>query len=148
MIKKQFTLYLENRPGELSRVTNVLARKKVNIEGISVSAGPDVALVQLVADDAALTRKVLTGAGVPFTVQDVLVVSLVNMPGALELVVSKLSAAGININYIYATASSYYPGCGCRSNVVVSAPDLRKVDEVCKKLMRSSSGAGCKTGKR
>ena len=36
MIKKQFTLYLENRPGLLAKVTRLLAMHKLNIEGISV----------------------------------------------------------------------------------------------------------------
>jgi hypothetical protein len=144
MIKKQFTLYLENRPGELARVTSVLAREKVNIEGISVSAGPDVGLVQLVADNAAVARKILARERVPFTVQDVAVVSLVNVPGALELVVSRLAAAGVNISYIYATACQCCPttcsACDCKCSVVVSAPDLRKVEVVCRNLMKCCSG--------
>lgn len=133
MIKKQFTLYLENKPGELARVTKLLATQKVNIEGISVSAGADVALVQLVADIAAVAKRVLSKEQVPFTVQDVAVVSLVNRPGALELIVSKLAAAGVNINYIYATACK---SCDCPASVVISAPDLRKVEAVCKKYLK------------
>ena len=133
MIDKQFTLYLENRPGELARVTKILATAKVNIEGISVSAGSDVALVQLVTSNAAAARKGLATAKVSFTVQDVAVVALRNEPGALEFIVSKLSAAGININYIYAT------GCvsrGSHGYVVISAPDLKKVESTCRKHLK------------
>ena len=83
MIKKQVTLYLENKPGELARVTKILATKNVNIEGISVSAGIDVALVQLIADNASATGKTLKKAGVPYTTQNVAVVPLRNEAGAL-----------------------------------------------------------------
>ncbi|MDD5521472.1 MAG: hypothetical protein PHI84_11690 [Kiritimatiellae bacterium] len=132
MIKKQFTLYLENKPGELARVTRVLAIEKVNIEGISVSAGSDVGLVQLIANNASATNKGLAKARVPFTVQDVSVIPLRNEPGALELVVSKLAAVGININYIYATSCL---NKNCKCHVVISAPDLRKVEAVCNKCL-------------
>jgi hypothetical protein len=132
MTKKQFTLYLENKPGELARVTRVLALEKVNIEGISVSAGADVALVQLIANNASATRKGLDKAKVPFTIQDVAVIRLKNEPGALEFVVSKLAAVGININYIYATSCL---NNDCKSHVVISAPDLRKVETICSKCL-------------
>ena len=58
MIKKQFTVYLENKPGALARVTERLATAKVNIEGISVAASSDVGLVQVVVSNAAATKKV------------------------------------------------------------------------------------------
>ena len=32
MIKKQFTLYLENKPGALEKVTRLLGKEKINIE--------------------------------------------------------------------------------------------------------------------
>lgn len=133
MIKKQFTLYLENKPGELARVTRVLAKERINIEGISVSAGPDVALVQLIADNAVMARKNLEKDGIPFAEQDVAVVPLRNTPGALELVVSKLSAVGVNVSYVYATAGVDQ---GSKSYVVISAPNLRRVEAVCGKLCK------------
>jgi hypothetical protein len=52
MIKKQFTVYLENKPGELARVTSRLARERINLEGISAYTSADVGLVQLVASNA------------------------------------------------------------------------------------------------
>ncbi len=134
MIRKQFTLYLENKPGELSRVTKSLAAEKVNIEGISVSAGIDVALVQLIADSALLTKKCLVKIDVPYTMQDVAVVPLRNKPGALELIVSKVADAGLNIDYVYAT-TCVSRGGACY--VVISARNLRKVEAVCRKCMRN-----------
>lgn len=133
MIKKQFTLYLENKPGELARVTRILAAEKVNIEGISVSAGVDAALVQMVANSAPAARKGLAKAGVPFTVQDVAVVPLRNKPGALEYVVSRLADTGLNINYVYSTACARND---CECYVVISAPNLKKVETVCRKCLK------------
>jgi hypothetical protein len=128
MIKKQFTLYLENRPGELARVTKLLAAEKINIDGISLSASTDVGLVQLVASNSTTASKVLKKAGIPFTVQDIALLSLKNEHGALAKVVSKLTHAGLNINYVYATGCDCKAGCDC--HVVISAPNLKKVERV------------------
>jgi hypothetical protein len=126
MIKKQFTLYLENRPGALANVTRKLAKAEVNIEGISVSESTDVGLVQLVVSNAGKTRRILTDSKVPFTVQQVVLLKLKDCPGALYEGIAKLAKAGVNINYIYATGCACRRPCDCYA--VISAPDLRAVE--------------------
>lgn len=130
MRKRQFTLYLENKPGVLAAVTRRLAAAKVNIEGISVSESTDVGLVQIVPDNAAPARKVLKEARIPFTSQEVALVTLRNRPGELARVASKLARSGVNINYIYATGCECAGECRCYA--VISAPDLDAVEAVWK----------------
>jgi hypothetical protein len=128
MIKKQFTLYLENKPGVLANLTGTLAAANINIEGISVAESTDVGLVQLVVGDAKATEKILTRLRIPFTVQNVALVHLDNKPGALARVVSALAKARVNINYVYAT------GCDCKDcracYAIISAPQLKKVEQI------------------
>jgi hypothetical protein len=132
MIKKQFTLYLENKPGTLEKVTRLLGKEKINIEAISVASSTDISLVQILASNAAATRKILKKLKVSFSVQDVLLLPLVNAPGALWHVVSGLAKNNININYIYATGN--VEKNGTTDYVVISAPDLDKVEDCWKKV--------------
>lgn len=134
MVKQQFTLYLENKPGALAKATKDLAKSKVNIEGISVSASADVGLVQMVVDNAKLAKQALTRSGISFTVQKVALVALRNNPGALFEVVSRLARSRININYVYATACECDKDCGCYA--IISAPDLKAVEAACKTIAR------------
>ena len=127
MIKKQFTLYLQNKPGELSGITAKLATGKVNIEGISVSATADVGLIQIIVNKASAAKKVLNAAKVPFSVQDVCVLSLDNTPGALCELIAVLAKEKVNISYVYATSCECLKDCSCR--VVISAPDLKSVEK-------------------
>ena len=127
MIKKQFTIYLENKPGELARVASRLAKEKVNLEGISAYTSADVGLVQIVASNAARTRGILKDCGVAFTSQDVAVVPMDNRPGAVAQVAAKLGTAGININYIYATTSNFPASSGYKCHVVISSENLDKI---------------------
>ncbi len=131
MITKQFTLYLENRPGELARVIGKVASGKVNIEGISVAASTDVGLVQLVTSDVAKTKRILNAEGVAYTAQDVCVVLMDDTPGALFKVVSTLAKEKLNLNYVYATGGE----CCERgqSKVVISAPNLKKIEAAWRK---------------
>ena len=132
MIKKQFTLYLENKPGMLAKVTRLLAGNKVNIEGISVSASTHIALVQITVDNAAVTRKTLTAAKISFAVQDVALIPLPHKPGSLARLVGHIAKTGVNINYVYATGCDCKNACHCYA--IVSAPDLKKVEKAWKQL--------------
>lgn len=127
MIKKQFTLYLENKPGALARITRKLAQSKVNIEGISVATSPDVGLIQMVVSNSVVTRRLLKELGIAFTVQEVAIVSLANAPGALAHLLSLLAARKLNLNYVYATGGECKHGCHCYA--IISAPDLKKVED-------------------
>lgn len=130
MIKKQFTIYLENKPGALAMLTNALSDARVNIEGISVSGSMDVGLVQIVPANEEKTKKVLNDCGMAYTEQDVAVELLKNEHGALYEVLARLEKKGVNVNYVYATGCSGENECKCYT--VISAPRLDEVVEALK----------------
>lgn len=103
LVKKQFTVCLENKPGQLARLCKALARAKVNILAISVVDSVDSGLVRFVAESAAAARKALAKAKINATTRDVLVVTLANEPGGLAEAAGRLAAAGVNIDYVYAS---------------------------------------------
>ena len=127
MIKKQFTLYLANKPGVLARITSRMAKSKVNIEGISVASSNEVGLVQVVVSNSTVARKLLKSLGVSFTEQSVSLLPLRNEPGSLSKVISHLASHKVNISYVYATACDCKNGC--HSYAIISAPDLKRVEE-------------------
>lgn len=127
MIRQQFTLYLENRPGELASVASKLSGAGINIEGISVAESTDVAIVQMVVDGAVATKRVLRKARIPFTVQTVALVHLTNRPGSLARILTGLSRKGVQLNYIYSTACTCKAGCSCYA--IISAPNIRKIEK-------------------
>ena len=126
MIKTQITLYLQNRPGELARTIRAFAAANINIEGISVAETTDVSLVQLIVSKARAARQLLKKAGIPATEQKVAVLTLVNRPGTLAALASKLAKEKLNIHYLYATVAP--PGLGNVCCMVISAEDLEKVE--------------------
>ncbi|MBT3294061.1 MAG: ACT domain-containing protein [Verrucomicrobia bacterium] len=127
MIKTQFTLYLDNRPGAIYAVTSMLAEARINIEGISVAGSQESGLAQFVASDRDATHAMLKEANIAFSSEEVAVLSMANKPGVLARGLSRLAKAGVNIDYLYGTCADCSDSK--RANVVISAPDLQAVED-------------------
>ena len=97
---KQLTVTLENRPGALAQMAQVLADAKVNIVALLVgsSTGP-----QVVVDQIGKAKKALDKAGMSYTEGTLEQFELNNKPGALAEAAGKLAKKGINIDAAYAT---------------------------------------------
>ena len=104
---KQLSVFIENKTGRVSEVTDVLGRAGVNIRGFSVSDTADYGIIRLVVDDPDKGREVLHEAGFAVKVNDVLCVELPDQPGGLAGVLKVVSAAGVNIEYVYSLIGTY-----------------------------------------
>ncbi|MGH3967063.1 MAG: ACT domain-containing protein [Mycobacterium sp.] len=97
------TLYLDDDPGELARVGDVLGKAGVNIAGLcAVTSGGGQAKVHILVQDATLAFEALAGAGIEIAEeQEVIVLDVEDRPGALGEVVHKLGAAQVNLETVY-----------------------------------------------
>ena len=101
----QLTVVLENKPGQLAKMAAALKKAKVNIQAISVVDSVDTGVIRMVVDSPAKAKQGLAQAKITVTQQLVLVVDLCNEPGALQALAAKLTAADVNINYIYGSVT-------------------------------------------
>jgi hypothetical protein len=102
---KQFTISLENRPGALAEVARTLGSARVNILALLGTAQGASGSVELVVDDARLTRKALDDARLTYKETTADEYELPNKPGAVADYLGKLAAKGVNLNSICATVS-------------------------------------------
>ena len=102
---KQLALFLENKPGTLSKVCKALAAAKININAIAVSDAVDHAVVRMVVDDPQKALHLLGERGVLVVERDVLMLTGHNKPGELAGVTAKLAKHAINIEYAYSAAT-------------------------------------------
>lgn len=101
MMMRQFEIYVQNRPGEVAWIAEILAKNSVNIRGISTDLGSNRPMIRVITDDENSARSALKNAGLEFSERDVLVVSLSDRPGELSKLTKKLARAGINIESIF-----------------------------------------------
>ena len=92
-----FLVDLKNTPGELARVTEVIAAKGINIEAFSGATCSDSGRVALMTSDEPTTRTVLKDAGFTCTEMEATDASFRHEPGALAKAARRLADAGINI---------------------------------------------------
>ncbi len=101
MVIKQLSVSLDNVPGTLSTISEILGREGVNIRAISVADTSDISTVRFVVDDPEKGKNILVGNGHTPKETDVLAVEIPDHPGAMNAVLKPLKAAGINVHYLY-----------------------------------------------
>ena len=111
----EFTVAVPDVPGSLARLGHMLGDARVNIEAIQGFAGSGHGLVRFVPDSPEPAARALEEAGYAHTTREVLVVHVLDEPGALGQLALVLAEADINIDAIYVTT---------RGHLVLGVDDL------------------------
>lgn len=106
MIIKQISIFLENHPSELAKLTTCLSNAKINLRAISVAEASDFGIVRIITDDVFNAVTALKNSDYICSLADVLAVEISDEPGALANVISSLGSEGINVEYMYAETSN------------------------------------------
>lgn len=104
---QQLSVFIENKAGRVSEVTEVLGIAGVNIRGFSVSDTADYGIVRVVVDTPDRAKEALSAAGFTVKMTDVLCLDLPDVPGGLASVLKIVADAGVNIEYVYSLISTY-----------------------------------------
>lgn len=102
---QEFEVYVQNKPGDVAWIAEVLSKNSVNIRGISTDLGSSRPMVRVVTDDENSARSALKAAKLEFAEREIEVVALADRPGELAKVTKTLSKAGINIESLYILGS-------------------------------------------
>ncbi len=101
MTVKQLSVFIENRQGRLGEVLRVLKENGVNILSLSLADTTEYGLLRLVVNEPEMGCEVLLKAGFSSTLTDVLILKIPHVTGCLQNVLSRITEAGINIEYMY-----------------------------------------------
>ena len=98
---RQLTVFLENRLGQLIRLTRLLDRGDLHILSISVDPSADCALVRLLIDKPDDAFQMIREAGFACVENEVLVVELPQGKRGIMTTCIALLSGEINIDYTY-----------------------------------------------
>ena len=101
MSMKQISVFLENKPGTLERMTQTLADGGVNLRAISMAEAADYGIARIIVDDLIGASTVLKDADFVISLTPVLAYEIPNEPGGLNKLLMRFTQAGINIEYMY-----------------------------------------------
>ena len=101
---RQISIFLENKPGQLSAICRDLADAGINIATLSLADTADFGIVRMIVDDHEKAKSVLAEKGHVVNVREVIAVCVPDRPGGMAEVMQVLDKAGVNIEYSYAFA--------------------------------------------
>jgi hypothetical protein len=102
IMAKDLTIVLEDRPGTLADMGEVLGKAGINIEGSCGFTSQGKGIIHILVDDAAAARKALEAAKIHVQEErDVLVLNIADRPGEFGRLSRKIANAGVNINLSY-----------------------------------------------
>ena len=102
MFINQISIFLENKPGTLNAMTNVLAENNVDLRAMYLAEAADFGIARIIVDNCYSAAVHLRDAGYVCSITPVLGVQIPDTPGGLNDVLNILTEAGINVEYMYA----------------------------------------------
>ncbi len=99
---KQISLFVENKPGRMAKVSKTLSDSGVNIRALTIAEAGDFGVIRMVVDDPERGYKVLKDSGFTVSMTDVLAVEMKDTPGGLYEIVNALGESDVNVDYAYA----------------------------------------------
>jgi hypothetical protein len=98
---RQFTVFLENRVGQLLEVVRRFEGSNVRIVALTISDSTECAIVRFLLSDPEQGREVLERAGLAIVESDLIGVELPESPQPLLQVCTALLQAEVNITQVY-----------------------------------------------
>lgn len=98
----QVSVFVENKPGRLADIIEMLGLKGVDLRAMSIADTSDFGILRLIVDRPAQALEVLREADCVTSVNQVIAVVVEDSPGSLAKILRILSDAGVGIEYAYA----------------------------------------------
>lgn len=118
-IQSELTVRVQNMPGALGRLCQVLADERVNILALSLEPTGNL---HLLVDNPVHAAGLLRDRHYQVSERDVLYTTVPNVPGALARVTAMLAAEGVNLEYAFVTTVDGQP----MAAVVAGVPDAAR----------------------
>lgn len=119
---KDLTVILQERPGTLADMAELLEKAGINIEGICGTKFQGGGFIHILVEDATGARRVLEANELKVSKErEVLIKDIEDRPGTLAKITRRLADAEVNIEVIYMTT---------KTRVVIGVDKIEKARSV------------------
>ena len=101
MLVKQLSVFMENRPGRLYKLTHALGQEGIDFVTRSIADTTDYGIVRFIARDNDRAYEILKQAGFTVGQTELIGVEVEDKHNALAEVIALLEEENINIEYLY-----------------------------------------------
>jgi hypothetical protein len=134
MTLQQVSVFVQNKPGRLSKVTHTLGDAGVNIRALTMAEVGDFGIIRMIVADPEGAIRALKDGGITAKVTEVLGIEMDNKPGSLARIADVFGDGNVNIEYAYAFVTKDPE----KAVLVTRVDDREKAEGILK-------GAGIKT---
>jgi hypothetical protein len=126
---KQISVFAENKPGKLGKITRVFADNKINILAISIASSDAFGVLKFVVDKSAQAYKILKDKGFTVSLDEVLAIEMVDKPGGLHHLAEFMFENKLNIENAHVLILESRK----RAYLLVEGPKIKSAQRLLKK---------------
>jgi hypothetical protein len=104
---QQLSVFLENKPGRLAHVAQVLKDNAVNIRALTIADTSDFGILRMIVNKPEKAFEVLKSAGFTVKVNAVIAVEIDDREGIFYDIMRLCDTSGLNIEYTYSFVEQY-----------------------------------------
>ncbi|MEJ5292936.1 MAG: hypothetical protein WHS82_04980 [Candidatus Methanosuratincola sp.] len=94
---KQFSIFLENKPGRLSSVIDLFERNQIRVLAMGIAEAGNYGIVRCILDAPERAAEVLRNANTAVNLVEVVIIEMKDLYSAVKVLGDK----GINVDYAY-----------------------------------------------
>ncbi len=124
------SVFLENKPGKLEKITKVLADNRINLRAMSLASAGNFGVVKLLVDNPQTAFDELKKQKITVTKRKITAAVVENVPGAFHDLLKRLAVNGINIEDCY----GFLLNDGKTAAIVLEVENMPDAENVMKKI--------------
>ena len=125
----QVSVSVENSPGKLNEICDILEKEQINIKAIMASSVMNPVQVHMIVSDPAKAETVLRASGLNVSTREVIAVATPDLPGGLNAVLRPLIESSVNVETLYPFINLR----GDEAIVIIEVDKINEAKEVLKK---------------
>ncbi len=98
----QVSVFLENKPGQMTGPCRLLAEAGIDMRTLTLADTQHFGILRMIVSEWQKAVRILSDAGYVTNVTEVVAVEVPDRPGGLAEMLSILENSGVNIEYMYA----------------------------------------------
>jgi len=102
MIVEQVSVFVENKPGELSEITTLLADAGIDLKAFTIADKSEFGVLRFLSDSPEKALELLKSNGWVASITPVVAVKMADRPGSLARVLKLFADRGEQVEYLYA----------------------------------------------
>ena len=135
MLVKQLSVFMENRPGRLYKLTHALGKEGIDFVTLSIADTKDFGIVRFIARDNERAYEILKNEGFTVGQTELIGVEVEDNPNALASVIEILDEKNINIEYLYSFVLTNHNTAKILMRVENTEQAVKVLEEKCIKLL-------------